>query len=182
MEDLALGLDLADRDRPPQLIEKATVWSLPASENGTLVQRRRWEGGYLATSLKRAPASLVRSIARADFVGVAAALDLSVPPLALLFVLNVLAVILGLVFAAVGGPIWPLILQVATVLAAFAALMLAWMREGTRFRFRSDAAPPANLRSLEVAHLSSFRSCRRTQRMAAVGSVATRNTDMLRRS
>ena len=133
VEDLALGLDLADRANPPQLVEQATVWSPPASAKGTLVQRRRWEGGYLATSLRRAPAALLGSIVRGDIRGVAAALDLSVPPLALLFVLNAFAIAVGMIAAAIGASLWPVAIQGAVALAAFAALTLAWMREGRRF-------------------------------------------------
>jgi hypothetical protein len=58
VEDLALGLELADRATAPKLVSRATVWSPAASESGTLVQRSRWEGGYLATALKTAPAAL----------------------------------------------------------------------------------------------------------------------------
>lgn len=133
VEDLALGLDLAERARPPRLVEGATVWSSPASKEGTLMQRRRWEGGYLATSLTRAPGALLRALVRTDLRGLAAALDLSIPPLALLFVLNALSFALGLFLAAVSESIWPLILQILAVALAGLALMLAWMREGRPF-------------------------------------------------
>jgi len=133
VEDLALGLDLANRARPPLFVEQATVWSPPASQSGTLVQRRRWEGGYLATSLKRAPAALLRSAARMDLRGIAAALDLSVPPLALLLMLNAVAFVLGAILAMANGMLWPLIVQVVVVALTVAALASAWLREGRRF-------------------------------------------------
>ena len=133
VEDLVLGLDLSDRARPPRLIEGATVWSPPASAKGTLVQRRRWEGGYLATSMKRAPAALVRSIAQADLRGVLGALDLAVPPLSLLVVLNVFAFLSGIALAVVAGTRWPLLVQIAVAAAAVGGLTVAWAREGRRF-------------------------------------------------
>lgn len=133
VEDLALGLELAERSAPPMLVERATVLSAPASAEGTLVQRRRWEGGYLATALRAAPRMLARSIARGDLKGVVAALDLSVPPLTLLFVLNALAFALALVAAAVGAPAWPLVTQVVVGAIAAAALAITWAREGRRF-------------------------------------------------
>jgi cellulose synthase/poly-beta-1,6-N-acetylglucosamine synthase-like glycosyltransferase len=133
VEDLALGLELAERASPPLLIEEATVWSPSASAAGTLVQRRRWEGGYIATSLKAAPRAIGRSLARADLRGLFAALDLCVPPLALLFVLNGLAFLLALAAFAFGGALWPLLIQVGTGLIAFGLLVLAWGREGRRF-------------------------------------------------
>jgi cellulose synthase/poly-beta-1,6-N-acetylglucosamine synthase-like glycosyltransferase len=133
VEDLALGLELAERDAAPMLVEGATVWSPVASGPGTLVQRRRWEGGYLATAIRTAPRALGRSVARRDIRGIAAALDLSVPPLALLFVLNALAFLFALVAALVGASPWPSLIQVAVGFFAAAALVAAWSREGRRY-------------------------------------------------
>ena len=132
VEDLAMGLELADRVAPPVLVERATVWSPPASQSGTLVQRRRWEGGYLATALKVAPRAIGRSLARADVRGLAAALNLSVPPLALLVLLNVAGFCLGLAAVLLGASPWPLVVQVTVGLLAFLALASAWSREGRR--------------------------------------------------
>ena len=115
------------------LVEPATVWSPAASAGGTLVQRRRWEGGFLATMLQTAPGALVRSIQRADPRGFCAALDLCIPPLALLVMLNGAAFVLAIVAILAGGAAWPVIVQIAVgVMAAF-AVGLAWLREGRRF-------------------------------------------------
>ena len=84
VEDVALGLDLAERALPPLLVEDATVRSPPASASGTIVQRRRWEGGYFGVALKAGPRALLRSLVRADVKGFCAALNIIVPPLALL--------------------------------------------------------------------------------------------------
>lgn len=133
VEDLALGLELAERAAAPIFIEGARVWSPAASTGGTLVQRRRWEGGYLATALRKAPAALVRSIAHGDLKGVCAALDLSIPPLALLFVLNAIAFLLALAATLAGAATWPLLVQIAAGIMAAIALGLAWAREGRAF-------------------------------------------------
>jgi cellulose synthase/poly-beta-1,6-N-acetylglucosamine synthase-like glycosyltransferase len=133
VEDLALGLQLADRSARPMLVERATIWSPPASEAGTLVQRRRWEGGFLATALKAAPRALVRSVGRADVRGAFAALDLCIPPLALLFALNAIVLLFGLALTLFGAALWPVAAQIAVGLVAFAALVLAWVREGRGF-------------------------------------------------
>ena len=55
VEDLALGLELAGQGHAPQLIDEAFVWSGGSTEQGTLVQRRRWEGGFLATAARYGP-------------------------------------------------------------------------------------------------------------------------------
>ena len=133
VEDLALGLDLAKQASSPLFIESANVWSPPATAGGTLVQRRRWEGGYVATALKHAPPAFVRSLVTFDPRGIFGALDLAIPPLSLLVVLNALAFLLGMAVALLGGWQWPVVLQATIAAAAFVALVLAWTREGRRF-------------------------------------------------
>lgn len=133
VEDLALGLELAERAAPPMLVEVATVWSSAASASGTLVQRRRWEGGFLATMLKTAPGALMRSVRRADAPGLCAALDLAIPPLALLVMLNGAAFLIALVAVLAGGAAWPVIVQVVVGILAALAVALAWAKEGRRF-------------------------------------------------
>jgi cellulose synthase/poly-beta-1,6-N-acetylglucosamine synthase-like glycosyltransferase len=133
VEDLALGLDLAKQAASPLFIESANVWSPHATAGGTLVQRRRWEGGYVATALKHAPHALVRSFVRFDPQGVFGALDLAVPPLSLLVVLNALALLLGTAVALLGGWQWPVVVQAAVAVLACVALVLAWTRDGRRF-------------------------------------------------
>jgi cellulose synthase/poly-beta-1,6-N-acetylglucosamine synthase-like glycosyltransferase len=133
VEDLALGLELADRAAPPMVVESATVWSPAASASGTLTQRRRWEGGFLATMLKAAPAALARSVRRGDGQGLCAALDLCIPPLALLVMLNGTALLLAGLAVLGGGAAWPLLVQVAVGIIAAIAVVLAWFKEGRRF-------------------------------------------------
>lgn len=133
VEDLALGLELAKRSAPPMLVESATIWSSPASAAGTLVQRRRWEGGFLATALRTAPRALAQGLRSGDLKSVFAALDLCVPPLALLFVLNGVAFLFALAAVMAGASAWPLLVQLLVGLVATAGLAAAWAREGRRF-------------------------------------------------
>jgi CTP:molybdopterin cytidylyltransferase MocA len=133
VEDLSMGVDLADRVARPLFVEQASVWSPAASAGGTLVQRQRWEGGYLATARKVAPAAFIRSIRRGDIRAVFAAVDLAVPPLALLVLLNGAGLLLAVAAAALGAASWPIVVQVAAGLLAGVGLMLAWVREGQRF-------------------------------------------------
>jgi cellulose synthase/poly-beta-1,6-N-acetylglucosamine synthase-like glycosyltransferase len=133
VEDLALGLELAERSAPAVLVEEATVWSPAASAGGTLVQRRRWEGGFLATMLSTAPGALMRSARRADVRGFYAALDLCIPPLALLVIINGTAFVLALAAVLVGSSVWPVTVQISIGILAVIALTIAWFREGRRF-------------------------------------------------
>ena len=134
VEDLALGLDLADAGHPPKLIGNAFVWSGSASEQGTLVQRRRWEGGFLATALRQGPKEAWHGLVRGKPRAILAGLDLLVPPLALFAVLNVAALLVAaaLVFAS-GAAWWPVIAQFVLLALALVAVLIAWAREGREF-------------------------------------------------
>jgi cellulose synthase/poly-beta-1,6-N-acetylglucosamine synthase-like glycosyltransferase len=133
VEDLALGLELAERSAAPVLVEGTTIWSPPASAAGTLVQRRRWEGGFLATAARTAPRAIARSVARADVHGLFAGLDLCIPPLALLVVINAAALMVAALAVALGAAWWPLLFHLAVGLAAGIAILAAWAVEGRRF-------------------------------------------------
>jgi cellulose synthase/poly-beta-1,6-N-acetylglucosamine synthase-like glycosyltransferase len=85
VEDLKLGIDLARAGAPPAFCSNALVSSdFPASSDGIESQRTRWEHGHLGVILKEAPRLLLESIVKRDFNLMTLAIDLSVPPLALL--------------------------------------------------------------------------------------------------
>lgn len=85
VEDMAMGLDLALQGRPPLFCAAARVRSLlPSSEAAATTQRRRWEGGHLATLRAEVPRLLKAALAEQRTDLLALALDLAVPPLALL--------------------------------------------------------------------------------------------------
>ena len=134
VEDIELGLRMERLGHPPQLVSDATVWSDPSSASGTLVQRTRWEGGYLSMATVQAPRALARAIRRGDGRALAAALDLAVPPLTLLALINAAALLIAIALTLIGSaPWWPVILHVAVTLAALAAILVAWAREGRAF-------------------------------------------------
>lgn len=127
VEDLALGLELAEQDRAPTLVTDAFVWSGSATEQGTLIQRRRWEGGFLATAARYGPRTLLRG-------NVLAALDLLVPPLALFAALNLAALAIAVILTLMlDGDWWPVIVQAGLLALAGLAVFTAWLREGRRF-------------------------------------------------
>ena len=134
VEDLALGLDLADAGHPPKLIGNAFVWSGSASEQGTLVQRRRWEGGFLATALRQGPKEAWHGLVRGKPRAILAGLDLMVPPLALFALLNVAALLIAAALVFVSGAAWwPVIVQLVLLALALVAVLVAWAREGRDF-------------------------------------------------
>ena len=145
VEDLALGLELAEQGHAPLLVEDAFVWSGGSSEQqttagvfdwpghggsseqGTLVQRRRWEGGFLATAARYGPKTILRG-------SILAGLDLLIPPLALFAVLNLVALAGAAVLAwEFDAAWWPIGVQALLLAGAAVAVLAAWLREGRRF-------------------------------------------------
>jgi cellulose synthase/poly-beta-1,6-N-acetylglucosamine synthase-like glycosyltransferase len=134
VEDLALGLDLADAGHPPMLVGDAFVWSGSASEQGTLVQRRRWEGGFLSTALRQGLKEAWHGLRLGKPRSLIAGLDLMVPPLALFAVLNLAALFVATALVLVlGGAWWPIVAQLVLLTLAMIAVFVAWVREGREF-------------------------------------------------
>ena len=131
VEDLMLGINLARSGMPPLFCPDALVTSVfPRSDEGVKSQRIRWEHGHLSTIINDAPSLFADGLRRADRNLVALALDLSVPPMALLVLLVVLMFAASLVSFATGGMVLPLYLA-GTVLGMLAlAVLLAWWRYG----------------------------------------------------
>lgn len=134
VEDLQLGLDMADSGHPPALVSDAFVWSGGSTEQGTLTQRRRWEGGYLATGLRSGPREALHGLASGTLRAVFSGMDLMLPPLALFAALNIAALLIaGTITLTFGASWWPVILQAALLALALAAVLIAWAREGRDF-------------------------------------------------
>lgn len=133
VEDLDLGLTMAARGHAPVLVEDATVWSPAASAQGTMQQRERWEGGFMKHGLPNGVRGLARSLAKLDGRGLIASIALCIPPLALLGMLDVTALLVAGLAAFAGGSIVPLLgILTASAIAGLAG-MLAWVREGRRY-------------------------------------------------
>ncbi|KTT72481.1 glycosyltransferase family 2 protein [Sphingomonas endophytica] len=140
VEDLALGLELARRGLLPRFAADATVWSAASSAEGTLKQRTRWEGGFLATSRTRALPAILTGLRAGDPRGLWAGLSLAVPPLTLLLLLDGvgLAVLGGLVL--LGASAVPALLLGALLAMSLLGLVAAWLRVGRPFLSAGAAA------------------------------------------
>ena len=134
VEDLKMGLELADAGHRPLFVEDATVWSNAETETNTLGQRQRWEGGFLQNALGTGPKMLLRSIGRRDARGTWASIDVLIPPFALLLMLDIaaLAATAPLAWLA-GAKQWPSLALAGTLALAGAGLALAWINGGRRF-------------------------------------------------
>jgi hypothetical protein len=131
VEDLMLGHELALRGCAPRLCEDVVVSSdLPGGETASLKQRRRWEHGQLAILLGTAPRLLAQAFAQKDVGLLALALDASVPPLALLVMLEGAVTAGALAFAVVGGSSAPLVVALGGGALLAAGLGAAWLAHG----------------------------------------------------
>jgi cellulose synthase/poly-beta-1,6-N-acetylglucosamine synthase-like glycosyltransferase len=134
VEDLKLGQELAAAGHAPLFIEQATVWSKAETDRNTLSQRRRWEGGFLGNALRVGPAMLGRSLARADIRAVWAAIDIMIPPFALLILLDLTVLLFTAAFTVLSrASLWPVSLLGGALALSILALIFAWMAGGSRF-------------------------------------------------
>ncbi len=90
VEDMQMGLDLARQGAAPSFCEAALVTSnFPESDQGAETQRTRWQHGHLHVLLSEGPRLLRHGLLHGRGHAVAMALDLMVPPLVLLGLLDV---------------------------------------------------------------------------------------------
>jgi cellulose synthase/poly-beta-1,6-N-acetylglucosamine synthase-like glycosyltransferase len=84
-EDTQLGIDLVLKGHPPLFCPEARVTTdVPASHQAHLGQRRRWEHGYLMTMCSQGPRLAGAFLRTGRWAALAAAIDFTVPPVALL--------------------------------------------------------------------------------------------------
>lgn len=129
VEDMQLGLDLAVAGTPPRFCHAARVTSVfPETEEGAVAQRTRWEHGHLGMIASRGLPMLARGVFSGRPALVAMALDLSVPPLASLVLLLLLATLGTAALWAFGGPALPFGLCVLAWVLVTLAIAVAWRR------------------------------------------------------
>jgi cellulose synthase/poly-beta-1,6-N-acetylglucosamine synthase-like glycosyltransferase len=128
-EDMQLGVRLAQLGAPPLLCEDALVTSTFAkSQEGAASQRTRWEHGHLAMLVSEGPGLLWRSMRPGRGAQLLQVLDMLVPPLTLLALLQVAWLLVTLVLAAVLGWWLPLVVAVLSLLMLTAAIVIAQQR------------------------------------------------------
>lgn len=131
-EDLKLGLDLARVGSPPRLHPESEVHSrFPASSEGLLSQRQRWEHGHLAVILDELPRLVAQALRHRNPDLLALALDLGVPPLSLLILFILMTATGSVALHALGliSLLPPALTLIAAALLGF-SLFLAWLRFG----------------------------------------------------
>jgi cellulose synthase/poly-beta-1,6-N-acetylglucosamine synthase-like glycosyltransferase len=130
VEDMKLGIDLGIAGRAPVFCPAALVTSrFPESAAATRTQRTRWEHGHLEMILREVPPLLWQAARRLDARLLGLALDLCVPPLALLAaaLLAACAAAAGLWAIGGGGPLPLLGLELALFVVA---ALVGWATRG----------------------------------------------------
>jgi len=131
VEDVQLGFELASAGTPPLFEPQACVLSMfPTSPRGLHSQRTRWEHGHLAIALFQAPRLLARAMRVGSPALAALALDLCIPPLALLLLGALALWVLSLSFYQLSGQRLPTELATVELLLLGASVLLAWARYG----------------------------------------------------
>ena len=139
VEDLALSVDLAQAGHPARFEEDAAVWSDAASQEATLGQRARWEGGFLQVArthgLRLVGEGLRRGRPGLMWMG----LHVMTPPLALLVSIEAALLALAVPFwiarELLGDvdPFAPLALSIAVILLIALLVLAAWALHGQRW-------------------------------------------------
>ena len=132
VEDLGLGLELALRGHPPRLCSEVRVESeLPSGAKAGLRQRRRWEHGQLHTMSRYVPRLLAAFARRPGPARLGLALDLLVPPLALLVMIELGVFAVTAIAAALGAATYlPVLLGSLSLGMLLLAVATAWLRFG----------------------------------------------------
>ncbi|TZG28020.1 glycosyltransferase family 2 protein [Sphingomonas montanisoli] len=132
VEDLVLGVEFTLMGVPPRYAPGIRVWSDPAGDSGTREQRRRWEQGSLAAAWRLAPRLLLSPRPGTTML----ALDMLVPPLALLVLLDGAGIAIAFLLAPVAAMVLAALAGLAglLILAAWALYGRAQMRGRTLFK------------------------------------------------
>jgi cellulose synthase/poly-beta-1,6-N-acetylglucosamine synthase-like glycosyltransferase len=131
VEDLKLGLDLALAGRFPQFCPDAVVASdVATAGTPSYSQRARWEHGTIETMGRYLPRLLLASWKNRSLPLLAMALDLSVPPLALLTLALGAQSTLALLFLLITATTTPAIIGGVTCALFMVSIILAWWRHG----------------------------------------------------
>jgi hypothetical protein len=112
--------------------EALVTSDFPSLTEGIASQRMRWEHGHLGIILSAAPQTVFQAIRHGDGGLIALALDLCVPPLALLLMLVLGACVAGGLFYSTSGRALPLWLAAASLAVLGLSVLLSWGCYGQR--------------------------------------------------
>lgn len=154
VEDMQLGLRLAAAGAAPLFCPDLRVEScFPADRDGQDSQRKRWEHGHLSMIVGAVPAVLWHGLRQGNVNAIALAVDLCIPPLALLALLVGVACTLAPFVAGAGpGGLLAAAAGAASAVTFIGAVLLAWWSAGRRWVAWTElvSAPVYVLRKLPL--------------------------------
>ncbi len=131
VEDMQLGFDLALAGHSPMLAPDVMIWGeLPQQRAAATTQRTRWEHGHIQTLLSQCPRLLKGALTQGRLDLLTLALDLVVPPLALLVFIWLAALSVMLAAGAILKLWIPAIILMVAGGMLLVAVGSAWLKFG----------------------------------------------------
>lgn len=131
VEDMKLGIALANLGYPPVFSEHTVVTSsFPVNAEGIQSQRRRWEHGHLSMLFKEGLPKLLNAVIKRNPSLFFLALDLCIPPLALLVLLTLAWQALATIFWIWTDNAVPLLAGAIYLTLTGSAVTAAWYQFG----------------------------------------------------
>lgn len=129
VEDMQLGIDLSLAGHSPHPCPDARISGTIEDQSGiAFKQRTRWEHGHIQTQLAAVPRLVAAAFARLSPSLFALALEVAVPPVALLVLLLIASMTISGFWAYAGGSSVPLMLLVAGFATLTICTFAAWAR------------------------------------------------------
>ena len=131
VEDMKLGLELTALGHPPLFSELTVVQSsFPSHEDGIKTQRTRWEHGHLSMLFNEGLPKLFQGVRQGNAALFFLALDMCIPPLALLVLgLSGWTVVTGIFWLMSNNPI-PFTFSVVYLLLIMFSVIFSWLGFG----------------------------------------------------
>ena len=143
VEDLKLGLELAEMGTPPLFCPSARVTSpFPLTAEAAIGQRKRWEGGHINLIVSALPRLLSRALARRNFGLFVLTLDLAVPPV------SILAMLLCTEFFIAGLLAWFGLFSLCLIISFLSIVLFGLSIFACWIKFGRDVLPPSAALSL----------------------------------
>jgi cellulose synthase/poly-beta-1,6-N-acetylglucosamine synthase-like glycosyltransferase len=126
VEDMQLGIDLAIAGYAPRFCPESRFESNDApSEAATTKRRTRWEHGHVRTLLTQAPRLLLAGLVQLRPRLIALAMELAVPPLSLLLLIQTALLVVSIIWAMLGGSFIPAIVLTSGAIAGAIGVFVA---------------------------------------------------------
>ncbi|MDT8312027.1 MAG: glycosyltransferase family 2 protein, partial [Methylophaga sp.] len=144
-EDIYLGLQLVLTQQGATFVPTAQLRSaLPTDSDSQQSQRQRWEHGHIDLIKRMLPGLLRQAVQQKSWPILATAIDLSIPPLSLLIVLNVSLWLVAVILWWLSGMSAAVMLTSVNLLMILVTVLACWWQVGrTVLTFKDLLQVPA---------------------------------------